>query len=82
MITDRPAALFLARGSEYVHGKESIDFQRPYLEFILRFIGVTDMQTFVIEPTLAAGPNVAQTKINTVQHDAVEYAKKFLRKIC
>jgi FMN-dependent NADH-azoreductase len=65
LVTGRPAMLILARGSDYLPGTESaaLDYQRPYLEFILRFIGFTDIRTILIEPTLAGGPAVAEEKL-------------------
>ena len=78
LITGRPAVLFLARGSEYPPGA-AMDFQRPYLEFILKFIGIKDIRTFLIEPTLMAGPDTANAKLRDVINDAASYAKTFMR---
>lgn len=78
LITGKRAALFLARGSEYPPGA-AMDFQRPYLEMILKFIGITDFRTFVIGPTLAAGPDTANTKLKAAIKESADYAKNFMR---
>ncbi len=51
LVTGRPAAVIYARGS--VYGNDGgLDYQRPYLETILRFIGFSEIRPIVIEPTL------------------------------
>lgn len=79
LITGRPAALFLARGSEYAAQAAVMDFQRPYLECILKFIGITDIRTFLINPTLMGGPDVAKARLQAVEAEAADYAKTFMR---
>jgi len=55
LVTGRPAQLILARGSAYPPGSDMapMDFQRPYLEMVLGFIGFTDVRTLAIEPAMA-----------------------------
>jgi FMN-dependent NADH-azoreductase len=79
LVTGRPAVLFLARGGEYPVGTDSaaMDFQRPYLETILRFIGFTEIETIVIEPTLMGGPDVAAQKLEEAIKRAREKAASF-----
>ncbi len=79
LVTDRPALLILARGGEYPPGTEAaaFDFQRPYLETILRFIGFTDISTIVVEPTLQGGPEVAEQRLREAIASAREKAKGF-----
>jgi FMN-dependent NADH-azoreductase len=79
LVTGRPAMLLLARGGEYKPGTgaAAFDFQRPYLECILGFIGFSDISTLVIEPTLQAGPEVAEQKVNEAIAVAREKAKTF-----
>jgi FMN-dependent NADH-azoreductase len=36
------------------------DLQKKYLELILAFIGLTNVRSVVVEPALAAGPDVAK----------------------
>ena len=54
LVTGKSATLILARGGEYSSSVElgAMDFQKPYLEMILGFIGITDIKTILIEPTL------------------------------
>jgi len=61
LVTGKPVMLIVARGGSYGKGSgaEAMDFQRPYLEAVLRFIGFTQIETLVVEPTLAAGPEAA-----------------------
>jgi len=62
LVLGRPLALICARGGEYPPGTPGagMDFQRPYLEMIFRFIGFDDVRTVVIEPTLMGGPEAAE----------------------
>ncbi len=79
LVTGRPVMLFLARGGEYKPGTgaAAFDFQRPYLETILRFIGFTEIGVIVVEPTLLGGPQVAEKKVNEAIAEAREKAKTF-----
>jgi FMN-dependent NADH-azoreductase len=52
LVTSRLAVLILSRGGSYPAG-DAMDFQRPYLETILRFVGFSDIRTVLIEPTLS-----------------------------
>ncbi len=54
LVTGAKAVLVLARGGTYGPGSptETFDFQRSYLEAILRFIGITDIQAITIDGTL------------------------------
>lgn len=54
LITGRPASVVYARGGEYgiESGVEDMDFQKPYFEAWLRFIGFTDIRPVVVEPTM------------------------------
>ena len=58
LVTGKPAALIYARGGAYPPGTgaESYDFQKRYMELILGFIGFTELQSVVIEPTLESTP--------------------------
>jgi len=71
LVTGRPALVILARGGEYPPESDSaaLDLQKPYLETWLRFIGVTDVQTLVVEPTL--DPRRSEDRVN----DALERAR-------
>lgn len=79
LVTGKPAMLFLARGGEYPAGTDAaaFDFQRPYLEGILQFIGFTDISMVVVEPTLLGGPQLAEQKLSEAITAAREKAKSF-----
>ncbi len=79
LVTGKPAVLILARGGEYAPDSEAaaFDFQRPYLEGILHFIGFTGIDTMVVEPTLQGGPETAEQKLAETISAAREKAKTF-----
>jgi len=79
LVTGRPAMLFLARGGQYTPGTvaASFDFQRPYLEGALGFIGFTEITVAVIEPTLEGGPDVAEQRVQEAIKKARERARTF-----
>lgn len=76
LVTGKPAVLMLARGGSYGSDPAS-DFQRPYLEMILRFIGFTDIRTVLIEPTLA-GPELAEKALQQAIVQARELARNIV----
>lgn len=63
LVTGKPAIVVYASGSAYPAGSEmaAIDFQKPYFEHWLRFIGFSDIRPVVIEPTMGAPDDVAKT---------------------
>ncbi|NQT81812.1 NAD(P)H-dependent oxidoreductase [bacterium] len=79
LVTGRPAMLILARGGEYRAGTDSaaFDFQRPYLESILGFIGFTEIGTIIVEPTLQGGPELAEQRLAETIVAAREKARTF-----
>lgn len=77
LVTGKPAVLVLARGGEYREGTAAYDMQRPYLELILNFMGITDIQTILIEPTLMRGVDPAEDSLAAAGATAWEMAKTF-----
>jgi len=79
LVTGRPAMLILARGGEYESGAEtaSYDFQKPYLELILGFMGFTEVRSIVVQPTLQGGREVAKQKLDEAIAAAREKANLF-----
>jgi FMN-dependent NADH-azoreductase len=53
LLTGKRVFVAYARGGAYSPGTggEKLDFQKPYLETILGFIGLTDVRSVMIEPT-------------------------------
>lgn len=62
LVSGKPAALICARGGAYTAKTEAqaMDFQLPYMELILRFMGFTDIRKIIVEPTLQEGPQAAE----------------------
>ena len=73
LVGDKPTLVVYSRGGEYPASspQEAFDMQKKYVELILGFMGITSVRSVVIEPTLAAGPEVAEQK----KTKAIEQAK-------
>ncbi len=54
LVTDRPVTVVYARGGEYPKGAptEILDIQTRYVELWLGFVGFTDIQSIIVEPTM------------------------------
>lgn len=63
LISGKKAVIVYARGGAYGPGTgaEAYDLQTKTLSGLLGFIGITDQQNILVEPTLAAPDAVAQT---------------------
>jgi FMN-dependent NADH-azoreductase len=79
LVKNKPIFIAYARGGEYKVGTnaEAFDLQKKYLELILAFIGFSDIRSLVVEPTLAAGPDVAKQKRDEASEKAKQMAKEF-----
>jgi len=78
LVKGKPVFIAYARGGEYKAGTpaEAFDLQKKYLELILGFMGLTDIRSLTVEPTLAAGPETASQK----RAEAIEKARQLARK--
>jgi len=78
LVKGKPVFIAYARGGEYIAGtdSEAFDLQKKYLELILGFMGLTDIRSVTVEPTLAAGSETANQK----RAEAIEKAKQLARK--
>jgi FMN-dependent NADH-azoreductase len=76
LVTGRPAVVIYARGGEYGGSSGSYDFQKPYIELMLNFIGFTDVRGIVIEPTL--GDPAAGEKSRSA---AIDLARTIAKKL-
>lgn len=76
LIVGKPLQLILARGGDYPAGSamEKMDFQKPYLETILKFIGFTQFRTILIDGSLSAG---ADNRLTEARMAAAEAARIF-----
>ena len=79
LVPGKPSLLILARGGEYAVGTAGVayDFQRPYLENALGFMGFRNIQEVLIEPTLAGGPEVAKAKLAAAKTALAALAETF-----
>jgi len=64
LLAGKKAAVVYARGGEYPPGTgaEGFDLQKRYMDLFLGFIGVTDVTSIVVEPTLSAPEAAARTR--------------------
>jgi len=79
LLRGRPCVLVLARGGRYGPGSggEAMDFQLPYLKAALGFIGFERIETILIEPTAAEGPDAAQKVLAAAVAEARRRALAF-----
>ena len=79
LVKNRPIFIAYARGGEYKAGTqaEAFDLQKKYLELILAFIGFSDIRSLVVEPTLAAGADVAEQRRGQAVEKARQMAEGF-----
>lgn len=79
LVTGKPALVICARGGAYGAERSSgtMDFQRPYMELVLRFMGFTDVRWIIVEPTLQGGPQVAARAVEIGLNRAREIALDF-----
>jgi len=79
LITGRPVFIAYASGGEYGEGSEAaaFDLQKPYLALILGFMGLTDIRSVTVAPTLLAGPEAAAAARESAIAQAREMAAEF-----
>lgn len=77
LLTGKKAVLALARGGDYgPGGPENMDYQESYLRAILNFIGITDIHSVIVQPTLMGGPDVAEAKVQEALRQAEALARR------
>jgi len=69
LVTGKPAVVVYARGGEYSSSPavKNYDYQKPYLEMWLGFIGFTDIRPIIVEPTLADPETVKQAQASALK---------------
>jgi FMN-dependent NADH-azoreductase len=71
LVQGKTAVTVYARGGEYsTPDTAGCDLQKPYVELILGFMGIQQVHPVVVEPTLAAGPDVAAQKLDAALAEA------------
>jgi FMN-dependent NADH-azoreductase len=78
LVPNRPVQLVLTRGGSFAPGApfNHLEFQRPYLEGVLGFIGLTDVRTVVMDCT-AYGPAVSDPLLEQAIQEAASSAQAF-----
>ncbi|HEX7912939.1 MAG TPA: NAD(P)H-dependent oxidoreductase [Paraburkholderia sp.] len=78
LLKDKKAVVIYARGLDYSIDSStpahSFDFQRPYMEAWLRSVGVTDVESVLVEKTLL-GPEVDEVARQAAREQAVALAR-------
>lgn len=76
LVTGKPAVVIYSRGGAYGSGSgaEDLDLQQKYMQAILKFIGFTDIQSIIIEPTLAS-PEIKEQVVKQAKEKAIQLAK-------
>jgi len=78
LIPDKPVFIAYARGGEYKdEPAKNLDMQKPYLELALNFIGLKNIKSVTIEPTLAGGAETAENKKSLAIEQAHKIAENF-----
>lgn len=77
LVTGKPAVVIAARGGEYPEGTPgaAYDFQKPYVETFLQFIGITDIQTILVDPMM--NPEKAEAGVQAAKELAQKLAARF-----
>ena len=77
LVTGKPVAVVYARGGAYSSdATKGLDFQKGYMDLLLGFIGFANIQSILVEPTLAAPADVAKTESAAIEL-AQNVAKSF-----
>jgi FMN-dependent NADH-azoreductase len=79
LVKDKRVFVAYARGGEYRSGTdaEAFDMQKKYMELMLGFMGLTDIRSVTVEPTLAGGLDTANQKRAEAIEKARQIAKDF-----
>ena len=78
LVEDRPVFIAYARGGDYPPEKaEQVDYQKRYMELILGFIGLSSIQSVIVQHTLMQGPDAAEQKLQEAVEKAREIAAGF-----
>ncbi|TGT60939.1 FMN-dependent NADH-azoreductase, partial [bacterium M00.F.Ca.ET.159.01.1.1] len=80
-LTGKKAAVIYARGLDYFSSSSptpaaAYDFQRPYVEMWLNFVGISDIATIVVEKTLF-GPELDESARTEAKRKAALLARVF-----
>ena len=77
LVTGKPVAVIYARGGAYGSDQaKGMDLQKGYMDLLLGFIGFRDIQSIMVEPTLASPADVAKAEAAAIER-AQSVAAKF-----
>ncbi|OYP30479.1 FMN-dependent NADH-azoreductase [Rhodopirellula sp. MGV] len=77
LVTGKPITVIYSRGGAYGNEQaKAMDLQKGYMDLVLGFLGFTDVQSILVEPTLGAPDAVA-----SVEAAAAEQARELAAKI-
>ena len=78
LVADKPVFIAYASGGEYPSGtaQEGYDFQKPYLEMMLNFMGLTKVRSARAEATLGAASTATARRERAIAQ-AMEIVKDF-----
>lgn len=78
LLSDKPVFIAYARGGEYKdESSKQFDMQKPYLELALNFMGLKNIETVTIEPTLMGGGEIAESRKLQAVEKALKTAEEF-----
>ncbi|MHC4132147.1 MAG: FMN-dependent NADH-azoreductase [Planctomycetota bacterium] len=78
LLENKKVFISYARGGDYSSKPtNAYDLQSKYLEQILGYMGLTDIHTIAVEPTLTGGPDVAKEKLGQAKVKAKKLAADF-----
>jgi len=79
LLEGKRAFVAYASGGEYAEGSPTAayDMQKPYLKLVLGFMGITDVRTVTVAPTLQGGADVARAKRDAAMKEAAAVAEDF-----
>lgn len=78
LVTGKPAVVIYTRGDRYLDDEKQkiLDFQIPHFEAILNFIGIHNIESIVVEPTVDRPDNLDKT-LSLARKRAGELASRF-----
>lgn len=78
LVTNKRTVIIYSRGGAYgaETGAQQLDFQKPYMETILRFIGIEKFDSIIIEPTLQS-PEQKEAAFTRAKSQAEQLAASF-----
>jgi FMN-dependent NADH-azoreductase len=74
LVTSRRAAIICSRGNEYPDALSHLDHQTAYMKLWMSFVGITDVSSIVVEPTMGL-----PERSDVAQENALQQARVLAR---